>query len=129
MASYQAKQRNPLFDSNTQAVLERRSKELIGVVLLISAMLTAMILWSYVPEDPSWLSGTDDPIRNMLGRIGASIASPLIVIAGVGAWGVAIVLSVWGMRFLLHAGEERAMTRVIFAPTYAAFSTKATGSS
>ncbi|MGR3660366.1 MAG: DNA translocase FtsK [Paracoccaceae bacterium] len=116
MASYQAKQRNPLFDSNTQAVLERRSKELIGVVLLVGALLTAMILWSYVPEDPSWLSATDEPIRNMLGRIGATIASPLIVIAGVGAWGVALVFGVWGMRFLLHTGEERAITRVIFAP-------------
>jgi len=60
MASYQARQRDPLFDSATQAVLERRSKELVGFVLLVLALVVGLILWSYAPEDPSWLSATDD---------------------------------------------------------------------
>ena len=34
MASYQARERGPLLDQNTQAVLERRGKELLGVGLL-----------------------------------------------------------------------------------------------
>ncbi len=33
MASYQARQRDPLLDSDTQAILERRGKELLGVGL------------------------------------------------------------------------------------------------
>ena len=116
MATYQARQRDPLLDSNTQAVLERRGKELLGVGLLFAACLMGLILWSYVPEDPSWLSATDEPVRNFLGRFGASIASPLIVIAGIGAWGTVALLATWGLRFVLHKGEERAVTRAIFAP-------------
>ncbi len=116
MASYQVRQRERLLDSKTQAVLERRSKELLGVFLLALGVATVMILWSYVPDDPSWLSATDEPARNMLGRLGASLASPLFIIVGWGAWGIAAVFLAWGVRFLLHLGSERALSRVIFAP-------------
>jgi S-DNA-T family DNA segregation ATPase FtsK/SpoIIIE len=115
MASYQARQRDPLLDSNTQAILEQRSKELLGLGLLALAALTAMILGSYSPTDPSWLSATDEPARNLLGRFGASIASPLYMIVGVASWGFAAVFAVWGLRFIAHRGEERAIPRLFFA--------------
>ena len=116
MASYQIRQRDPLLDSNTQAALERRGKELLGVGLIVLGVLCALMLMSYVPEDPGWLAATDEPAKNFLGRIGASIASPLFVIVGLGAWGIAAVLLMWGARFALHKGEERAINRLIFAP-------------
>ena len=116
MATYQARQRDPLFDSETQATLERRGKELFGMGFLLVALVIGMILVSYTPQDPSWLSATDAPVQNLLGRIGASIASPLIVIAGLGAWGISIILAAWGVRFVAHIGEERAIGRIIFAP-------------
>ncbi|MGC9369098.1 MAG: DNA translocase FtsK [Paracoccaceae bacterium] len=116
MASYQMKQRDPLFDSNMQAVIERRGKELLGLGLIALGVLVAMMLGSYVPEDPSWLSATDEPAANMLGRTGAMIASPLYIIAGLGSWGLAVCLAGWGLRFVLHRGEERAVGRLIFAP-------------
>ena len=116
MASYQARQRDPLLDQNMQAAIERRGKELLGAALIVLAVLTAMMLASYSPDDPSWLAATDEPARNLLGRAGAAIASPLFVIAGHGSWGIAAVFAAWGMRFMLHRGEERALGRVIFAP-------------
>ncbi len=116
MASYQVRQRERLFDSKTQAVLERRGKELLGLGLTAVGLLCAMILFSYVPDDPSWLSATDEPARNLLGRFGASIASPLFIIVGFGAWGFPVVFLAWGARFLLHRGSDRALGRLIFAP-------------
>lgn len=116
MASYQVRQRDPLLDSNTQAILERRSKELLGIGLLVVGILVSMVLWSYSPDDPSWMAATDEPAQNLLGRFGASIASPLYIIAGVGAWGISVVLLVWGSRFLFHRGSEQVVTRAIFAP-------------
>ncbi|WP_205749019.1 DNA translocase FtsK 4TM domain-containing protein, partial [Frigidibacter oleivorans] len=116
MASYQARQRDPLLDQNTQAVLERRGKELLGGALIVLGVLTAMMLGSYSPDDPSFLAATDEPAQNLLGGIGAAIASPLYVIAGHGAWGLSLCLLGWGLRFMLHRGEERAAGRVIFAP-------------
>ncbi len=121
MASYTAKRRDPLLDQRTQAVIERRSKELIGAGLIGIGVLVAMMLASYVPDDPSWLAATDAEARNYLGRFGASIASPLIVIMGFAAWGIAAVSLVWGLRFLTHRGVDRALTRLIFAPIAVAF--------
>ncbi|MEI4485242.1 DNA translocase FtsK 4TM domain-containing protein [Frigidibacter sp. MR17.14] len=116
MASYHIRQRDPLLDENMQAALERRGKELLGAGLVALGILVSLMLVSYSPDDPSFLSATDAPASNLLGRIGAAIASPLYVIAGHGAWGLAICLFAWGTRFILHRGEERAIGRVIFAP-------------
>ncbi|WP_428547017.1 DNA translocase FtsK 4TM domain-containing protein [Profundibacter sp.] len=116
MASYSAKRRDPLLDSKLQAAIERRSKELIGIGMVVTGILVAMLLASYAPSDPSWLSASDQPVQNWLGRFGASIASPLFVIVGWGSWAVSIVLVVWGVRFATHQGEERALGRLIFAP-------------
>ena len=116
MASYQIRQRDPLLDSTMQAVLERRGKELLGVVLVGLGVLVALVLWSYRPDDPGWMSATDAPAQNLLGRFGASMASPLIIIAGYGAWGVALALLAWGLRLVSHKGEDEAISRVIFAP-------------
>ncbi|TMV81888.1 cell division protein FtsK, partial [Thioclava sp. BHET1] len=45
-----------------------------------------------------------------------TIASPLMIIAGLGSWGIPAVALAWGLRLVLHRGEERALNRVIFAP-------------
>ena len=116
MASYSAKRRDPLLDSKLQAAIERRSKELIGIGMGVLGVLVAMMLVSYSPGDPSWLAASDQPVQNWLGRFGASIASPLFVIVGWGSWAVSAVLLVWGVRFAAHQGEERALSRMIFAP-------------
>ena len=38
MASYQARQRDPLLDQNVQAMLQRRGKEVIGLALIALAL-------------------------------------------------------------------------------------------
>ncbi len=115
MASYQMRQRDPLLDQNIQAMLERRGKELLGVVLMALAVCVTAMLWSYTPEDPGWMVATDEPARNALGRIGAAVSSTLIIICGLGAWGVPMVLLAWGVRFMTHRGEDRALGRMVFA--------------
>ncbi len=116
MASYQVRQRDPLLDQNTQAILERRGKELLGGGLVALGVIAAMMLASYSPEDPSWMAASDAPAQNWLGRIGAGIASPLMVIVGYGAWLLPLGLLAWGVRFITHRGEERASGRAIFLP-------------
>ncbi|MFT6912520.1 MAG: S-DNA-T family DNA segregation ATPase FtsK/SpoIIIE, partial [Paracoccaceae bacterium] len=114
--AYQAKQRDPLLDSTMQAAIERRSKELIGIGLLGAGLAVAAILGSYSPDDPSWMSATDQSAQNLLGKFGALVASPLFIILGLASWGLVVLLSVWGVRFTLHRGAERAFARLIFAP-------------
>ncbi|MBS1302379.1 DNA translocase FtsK [Loktanella sp. SALINAS62] len=116
MASYQTRQRDPLLDSETQAILERRGKELLGLCLVVLGLLGAALLFSYSPDDPSWISATDAPVRNWLGPLGASIAAPVIMIVGLGIWALPLTLLAWGARFMLHHGSDRAGTRLVFAP-------------
>jgi S-DNA-T family DNA segregation ATPase FtsK/SpoIIIE len=116
MASYQARGRDPLFDRQTQAVIERRGKELVGIGFLLAALIMALMLGSYVAEDPSWLSATDAPVHNIFGRLGASIASPLMIIVGLASWGAALTSAAWGVRFVLHLGAERVLSRIVFTP-------------
>ncbi|MDR0809130.1 MAG: DNA translocase FtsK 4TM domain-containing protein [Gemmobacter sp.] len=115
MALYQTRQRDPMMDPNIQAVLERRARELIGLGLIALAGVFVVMLGSYAPEDPGWMVETGEPVRNWLGSPGAAIASTLVIITGRGAWALPLILSAWGLRFVLHRGAERALGRVVFA--------------
>ncbi|MBS0573112.1 MAG: DNA translocase FtsK [Proteobacteria bacterium] len=116
MASYQARRRDPLVDQKMQAAIERRGKELLGAILVLLAVFATLMLASYSPDDPSWFTASDKPVQNILGHFGAALAAPLYVVAGRGAWGLVLMLVVWGVRLISHRGEERAISRSIFAP-------------
>ncbi len=118
--AYQTRGRDPLFDSTTAEVIEKRGKELLGLALLALALVVAAVVWSYSPTDPSWMAATDGPVQNWLGAAGAGVAAPLFMIIGWGACGFALVPGAWGLRLVLHRGEERATGRLIFAPVWLA---------
>ncbi|MFE3836699.1 DNA translocase FtsK 4TM domain-containing protein [Pseudogemmobacter sonorensis] len=115
MASWQARQRDPLLDQGTQMMLERRGRELIGVALVLVAVLFALMLGSHSPEDPGWMVSTQEPARNMLGRFGAAVSATLMILIGRGAWAIPLILLAWGLRFVLHRGAERVLGRMVFA--------------
>jgi len=114
--AYPTNQRDPLIDSTMQAALEKRGRELVGLSILGAGLATAALLASYVPDDPSFFTATDEPAQNLLGRFGASVAAPLFIIAGFGAWVIAAILLVWGVRLIAAAGAERVLMRAIFLP-------------
>ena len=118
--AYQARGRDPLLDSNMAEVIERRGKELLGFGLIVAGLIVALMFGSYSPDDPSWMSAVDAPVQNWLGAFGAKLSAALFMIIGLGAWGFAALLAVWGARFVLHRGQERAMNRLIFAPIWIA---------
>ncbi len=116
MTYHHARGRDPLIDSKTQETLQRRGAELMGLVLIAFSVVIGLILFSYSPTDPGLASASDIPVQNWLGTFGANVASPLMLILGLGAWSFAIMLFTWGIRFFLHKGSDRATTRLVFAP-------------
>ena len=122
MAYNSVRERDPLIDKETQRVLERRLTEFLGIVMIACAVLFSLIVFTYSPTDPGPLSASDLPIKNLLGKTGAAIASPLILIIGWGSWSLAPILLIWGLRFLFHLGSERAIGRLIFTPIAIALS-------
>ena len=122
MAYNSVRERDPLIDKETQRALERRLTELLGIVLIGCAALFSIIIFTYSATDPGPLSASDLPVQNLLGNTGAAIASPLILVIGWGSWSLAPILLIWGFRFLLHIGSERAFGRLIFVPIAIALS-------
>ena len=116
MAYNSVRERDPLIDKETQRALERRLTELLGIVMIGCAALFSLIIFTYSATDPGPLSASDLPVQNLLGNTGAAIASPLILVIGWGSWSLAPILLIWGFRFLLHIGSERAFGRLIFVP-------------
>jgi S-DNA-T family DNA segregation ATPase FtsK/SpoIIIE len=114
--AYQTRQRDPFLDEETHAFLVRRGQELLGLTLLALAAAFAALLLSYAPDDPNWMAATDAPPQNLLGRTGASVAAILMMIVGYGALVLPFACLAWGVRFLFHAGAERALPRVLFLP-------------
>ncbi|TAG12637.1 MAG: DNA translocase FtsK, partial [Rhodobacterales bacterium] len=121
MASFQARQRDPLLDQGTQAMLERRGRELLGLVLILVALAFVLMLATYSPEDPGWMVATEEPAQNFFGRFGAAVASTLIILIGKGAWAIPVIVAVWGARFMAHRGGERALGRIVFGVIAVAF--------
>ena len=61
MASYQARQRDPLLDQNTQAMLEKRGRELLGLALIVVALAFAAMLGSDSPAGACGMVATGLP--------------------------------------------------------------------
>ncbi len=115
-AQKKTKARTPLVEKTTEAALRRRGLELTGLALLALGLALFAMLWTYFPEDPSLFSATDAEPQNALGRIGASLADPLYRALGWAAYGLPVALIVWGVRLILHRGEERVVSRMILIP-------------
>jgi len=114
--AYQTRGRDPLLDSTTQAAIEKRGKELLGLGCLALAAMAALMIGTYTPDDPNWLVATDAPVQNWMGRFGASLAHPLIMIVGVAAWTIPVLFVAWGVRLSTHRGEDRVPGRSVLAP-------------
>ena len=114
--TYQIRQRQSLVDQNWFRVLIKRSQELWGLLLLLLSGILGLILGSYSPFDPGIFSLTNGGVSNLLGHFGASVASSLIVILGLGSWIMALYMFFWGIRFMSHAGTGRFMKSLIYFP-------------
>ena len=59
--AYNTGARDPLFDSEMQATLQKRGRELIGLALVLLSGLVAVMLATYSVDDPNWMISTDAP--------------------------------------------------------------------
>jgi S-DNA-T family DNA segregation ATPase FtsK/SpoIIIE len=106
---------DPFADEVAPEALRRRGAEAIGLALLALGILAALLLWSYDPNDPSPFNATPADPANLLGHAGAAVAGALVFALGLAAWGLPAAAFAWGMRLLLHRGEERVLTRLLVA--------------
>jgi len=53
--------------------IEKRGRELLGLGLIVIGCLIGALIYSYHPDAPSFVSATDAPVQNWLGRTGAAL--------------------------------------------------------
>ncbi len=81
--------------------LTRRAAEALGVALVAAAVIVAVALWNYDPNDPSLNHATGGPSINPLGRFGASIGDVLQQTLGLASWLVVPIPLLWAIRLFL----------------------------
>ncbi|OUS07671.1 cell division protein FtsK [Rhodobacterales bacterium 52_120_T64] len=96
--------------------LRKRGSEALGFLLLLIGAAFAALLVTYLPSDPSFFGATDAAPHNMLGVVGSHIADPLHKAVGWAAYCIPLAFGVWGVRLVLHRGQERAVWRAIAIP-------------
>jgi len=79
---------------------EELAREVAGYIVLVAALVVAVALVSYHPQDPSWLAAASDKIANLLGRFGAMVAGVLVGLFGVLALLVPVLLAAVGWQWL-----------------------------
>ncbi len=98
--------------------------EVIGVLLITMSLLTLLSLVSYVPTDASLFgsssagSATAGSTRNMIGSVGATLASFLFGLVGGGAYLLSALLAMLGARCFVEG--ELAVTLRSAAGSFAA---------
>ncbi len=112
--AYHVKNKDPFLDHSTHLSLMRRSRELVGIALVVIAVLLALMMISHTPDDPSILAATDTDLQNYLGRFGAFLSMIFLTGIGIGIWALVAAFAVWGVRLIIHTGVERALTCGLF---------------
>jgi S-DNA-T family DNA segregation ATPase FtsK/SpoIIIE len=78
----------------------RRLNELIGLLVLASAILLFLSLASFHPTDPSFNSDGSGPIRNWIGPAGAYASDLLLQIEGLSAFFLPLLLGALGWTWM-----------------------------
>jgi len=116
--AYPTRGRDPLLDATTQAFLEKRGVEALGLIFILVGVFLTLTLASYSPEDSAWMSSGGREIGNLFGQLGATVTAPLMKIMGLGSWSIPFLFVVWGIRLITHIGAERMLIRLIYAPIF-----------
>src|SRR5512142_3325893 len=97
----------------------RRLNELIGFLLLVSALLLFLAIASYSPLDPSFNTASaplaSRPSRNWIGIAGAYGSDLLLQFAGLAAFLVPVYIGTLGERWFRSRKIESPVARVIGA--------------
>lgn len=116
MAATSNKTKRKKRSAKAETKLRKRGSEALGFLLILVGVAFAALLVTYAPLDPSFSVATDRAPHNLLGVVGSYIADPLHKALGWAAFGLPFALIVWGIRLVLHRGQERALWRSIAVP-------------
>jgi len=80
-----------------------KTREAIGVLAMMAAVLTLASLATFTPQDPSFFSfagDSDQGLRNAVGRVGAELAGDLLGLLGLSSLLIPPLLFCWGWTWV-----------------------------
>ncbi len=99
-----------------EVFLKRRTQEFLGTALLLFGLFLVACIVFYVPGDRSFSVAVDRPVAHPLGALGATAADVLVQGLGASGFVLALVVLVWGARFLVHRPVSRFWLRLTTLP-------------
>ena len=118
----QTQDRNSLFSSNIQIILQRRGLELLGIFLLFSSILWLFVLLLSVfgPSIASFVF--DETLVGNFQVFSSGLVAPVIVTIGLGSWALSGFMLIWSIRLIFHLNANAFFNRVVFLPILIALS-------
>ena len=102
-----------LLPATVAAFLKRRAAEFGGAVLCLAAGTMIGALATYSATDPSLNNATDQPVRNILGALGATVADIGLQTLGIAAALPAVALLAWGIQLMRKRPVRHPAPRLI----------------
>ena len=105
--------KQPLMSDRLRLFLWRRLFEIAGVGVFLSGLVLAAILLSANSQDPSFNTASGQEVHNLLGPIGAELASFLYDSFGLIAGLLSVILLIWGARITAQKHLKRWRLRLL----------------
>ena len=107
MAQTKLKEDDAENPSGFLAILAPRLRESLIIGQLLLAVLFAVALYSFDPNDPGWTyTGLDAEVSNLVGSSGAWVADVLLVLFGLTALSFPFLLLIPVVKRLVNRGDE-----------------------
>ena len=102
--------------------LKNRAIELVGLCLIFLSVLLAASFFSYSPNDPTIIYGTDAvKINNLLGRYGGIISDFLLQSVGLTSFLVLITVASWGINLIVKKKLKQIKLKIFYLFLYVLF--------
>ena len=103
--------------------LRNRSIELVGLILVFSALLLAISFFTYSPNDPTFIYGSQNiSINNLLGIYGGLIADFLLQSFGLVAFLLVVTIKIWGISLVVKKEIKKIQFKIFYLVLYLMFS-------
>ena len=107
---------------NITEFLKNRTIELVGLILIFTALLLAISFISYSPNDPTLIYGNEKVvIKNFLGIYGGLVADFLLQAFGVAAFLFLITITIWGISLIVKKKIEKIQFKIFYTILYLIF--------
>jgi len=100
---------------NITVFLKKRTIELMGFILISTSLLLAISFFSYSPDDPTFIYGSENVnIKNLLGIYGGLVADFLLQSFGLASFIFLIIIMIWGVSLIIKKKITKIQFKIFF---------------